>query len=145
MAALTGVIELARGPHRVISIVFLVAGTAIGFVVGRNLARGLGEWADDAPVISESERGAVVAPRTSPLAAAALVAVGIVAISIPLFRRVPTPIPGGLAAVAVQAWLQARAVADVGRRRGGRVLRPVGKLSFEGEELRLLPDPAGER
>jgi hypothetical protein len=145
VAIVTGALELAVGPHRLISLVFLVAGPAIGAFVGRALARGLADWAADARPVSRAERAAVVTDeRPSPYAAGALALVGIAAAVVPLRYRIPTPLPGGLAAVAVQAALQARALAAVERRRKGTIVRPVGRLSFEGEELRLLPDPAGE-
>lgn len=123
---------------------FLIVGPAVGAMVGRNLARTLREWADDAPVLTAVERDAVVDAQPSMYAIAAIALVGVVAILVPLLFGIPTPIPGGLAAIAVQAWLQARDIASVGRRRGGQVLRPAGRLSFGGEELRLRPDPAGE-
>jgi hypothetical protein len=144
VAAAAGLVELVIGPHRVVSLVFLVVGPAVGAIVGRGLARALREWADDAPALSADERDTVVDARPAPYAIAALVVAGVVAVLVPVLYRIPTPLPGGLAAIAVQAWLQARDIARVGRRRAGQILRPAGRLSFSGDELRLLPDPAGE-
>jgi hypothetical protein len=125
-------------------LVFLVAGAAIGVAVGRGLARTLSDWADDAPVASGDELPATVDDQPSLPSVVLLCLVAVTSVYVPIQYHVPTPIPGGLAAIAVQAWLQGRAIEKVQRRRGGRVLRPGGRLSFDGAELRLLPETARE-
>ena len=144
VAAVGGVVELVVGPHRITSVVFLLVGTGMGAIVGRSLARTLREWADDAAQVTETERAALGNAHASPYAIVALAIAGVTAVVVPVLYNVPTPLPGGLAALAVQAWLQARAVDDVEARRQGIVMRPVRRLSFSGEELRLLPHPADE-
>jgi len=51
--------------------------------------------------------------------------------------HVPTPLPGALAAGAIQVFLQLRVLRAIETERGGEVFRPVGRLSFDGSELRL--------
>jgi hypothetical protein len=148
IAAAIGVIaaavELAVGPHRITSVVFLIVGTTIGVLVGRSLARTLADWAADAPVVSEDERASIVAGQRTPYAVVGLVVLGVIAVAVPIGYDIPTPLPGALMALAVQTWLQARAIDDVEARRRGSVLRPRRRLSFDGEDLRLLPHPAGD-
>jgi hypothetical protein len=144
MAVIGGTVELAVGPHRITSVVFLIVGTTIGALVGRSLARTLAGWADDAPLVSNDERAAVVAAQRTPYAAVGLVVLGVIAVVVPVVYNIPTPLPGALAALAFQTWLQGRAIADVEARRRGSVLRPRRRLSFDGEDLRLLTDPPGD-
>lgn len=134
-------VEFGIGPHREISAIFLAVGLLVGYVVGRSLSAQLRDWAHDAPELTEAEASRVREARLSPFTLAALVVVTLVAIGIPLAMHVPTPLPGAMAAGAIQAWMQSRALISIEAERGGEVLRPVGQLSFEGDELRLRHTP----
>jgi hypothetical protein len=136
-AVVTEAVELTVGPHRVISAVFLGVGVLVGFAVGRTLARQLREWATDAPALADAEASHVRGTQFSPVSFAALVAIEAVGIVVPLVSHLPTPIPGALAAGAIQALLQRRVLRAIEVKRRGEVLRPVGRLSFDGTELRV--------
>jgi hypothetical protein len=130
-------VELGIGPHREISAIFLGVGLAVGYLVGRTLARQLREWVEQAPVLDATEAAGVHDWRPAPLAVAAFLALTAVAIVIPITWHVPTPLPGALAAAAIQALLQARVLRDIEAARRGEVVRPDGQLSFDGSELRI--------
>jgi hypothetical protein len=132
----TEAVEVGVGPHREISAVFLGVGLVAGFLVGRVLARQLREWATDAPPISDGEQLRVRSAQPSPVMLAALVAFVALGVAVPLTSHIPTPVPGALAAGAIQAFLQQRVLRAIEVQRRGEILRPVGRLSFDGTELR---------
>jgi hypothetical protein len=144
-AAVGEAVELGVGPHREISAVFLGVGLLVGYAVGRSLARQLREWATEATVLDAADACLVRPSSPALLAGAALLVVAAGAIVVPAVWHVPTPLPGALAAGAVQTLLQARVVRDIELQRQGEVVRPVGRVSFDGSELRLRaePDTAG--
>jgi hypothetical protein len=130
-------VEIGIGPHREISAIFVGVGLLVGYAVGRSLSAQLRGWAEDAPELSAWEASRVREARFAPLSLGALVIITLIAIGVPLATHLPTPLPGALAAGAVQAFMQARALRSIERERSGEVLRPVGQLSFEGTDLRL--------
>ena len=136
-AAVSAAVELGIGPHRVLSAVFLAIGLLIGYVAGRVLARQLRDWAQEAPLLDDVESTRLRAAEPSPLTVGALAVIGVLALLIPIVWHVPTPLPGALAAGALQVLLQARVLRDIETERGGEVVRPVGQISFDGSELRL--------
>jgi hypothetical protein len=136
-AVVTEAVEQAAGPHRVISAIFFGIGLLTGYVAGRVLARQLRDWAQEAPLLDDVEATRLRASEPSPLTVAALAVIGVLAVVIPLVWQVPTPLPGALAAGALQVLLEARVLRDIETQRGGEVVRPVGQISFDGSELRL--------
>jgi hypothetical protein len=136
-AAIGEAVELGIGPHRELSAIFLGVGLVIGYAVGRNLAKQLREWAAAAPQLSADEQRRLREPNASPLSIVALVVVAVVAIAVPLVAHIPTPLPGALAAGAIQVVLQSRVLRAIETERRGEIFRPVGRLSFDGGELRL--------
>jgi len=141
-AVISEAAEIGVGPHREISAVFVGVGLVAGYVVGRSLSAQLRDWAQDAPPLTEAETIRVRDARLSPLTVGALAVVTLIAIGVPLAMHIPTPLPGALAAGAVQALMQSRALLGIESIRGGEVLRPVGQLSFEGSDLRLRYTPS---
>ncbi|MFL6240807.1 MAG: hypothetical protein ACJ735_15095 [Actinomycetes bacterium] len=142
-AVVCAAVELGVGPHRVLSVVFVVTGLLIGYGAGRQLGAMLAESAMDAPVVSEAELALVAPAQPSPLLVAALGIGVLIAIAVPLGWHVPTPLPGGFAAGAVQFTKQVRGLRGVESKRRGQILRPLGQLSFDGDELRLRPSGVG--
>lgn len=140
-ALVSEAVEIGIGPHREISAIFLGVGLLAGYLVGRNLSRELKDWAQDAPLLNDVEALRVRDASPSALVVSALIAVTLLAIGIPLATHVPTPLPGALAAGAVQALMQLRVLRGIELERGGEVLRPVGQLSFDGGDLRLRYKP----
>src|SRR6266576_3850156 len=139
VAFVTEAVEFGVGPHRVLSAIFLGVGLLAGALVGRTLGRDLRDWADDAVVLDRDEQARVGEPRPSRYAVLAPAVIGVVALYVPIAHHVPTPLPGALAAGALQTFLQSRFLDVAEHRRGGRILRPTGRFSFDGSELRLLP------
>jgi hypothetical protein len=139
VALVTEAVELGVGPHRELSAVFLGVGLLVGALVGRNLGRELRDWSNDAAVLDADEATRVGELRPSAYAVLALAAAAAVALFVPIAYHVPTPLPGALAAGAVQTLLQSRYLDPVEQRRRGRIVRPTGRFSFDGSELRLLP------
>jgi hypothetical protein len=135
-------VELGLGPHREISAIFLGVGLLVGYAVGRSLARELREWAKDAPALDAAEATRVCDTGPSPWTVAALLVVIAIALVVPIEWQLPTPLPGAMAAAAIQALMQARGLRAIENERVGEILRPVGQLSFEGSELRLRMKPS---
>jgi hypothetical protein len=122
--------------------VFLAVGLLVGYAVGRSLSSQLRDWAQDAPALTDVEASRVREAQLSPLTLGALVVVTLIAVGFALATHLPTPLPGALAAGAVQALMQSRVLLRIEAERRGDVLRPVGQLSFEGSDLRLRYKPS---
>ncbi len=138
------IVELVVQPHRLMSLLFVVVGVLVGYGIGRSLASTVIDWSEDAAPLTSAERSNVLPNKPSALAIVVLIIVVAIGLEVPIRYNFPSPVPGGLLAIAMQAWLQERALVTVGRRRGGAILRPMRRLSFDREALRFRSDGPDE-